>query len=141
MPASLEIVFLSDPTPGQVEQIIALYRQAGWWSQGPFDPEHVLRIVTGSHCFVLALDGQEIVGMGRAISDRVSDAYLQDIVVKQGFRGQQVGQRMVQALLERLKADGLVWIGLTAEGGSHTFYRACGFNPMAAAVPMLKLMP
>ena len=32
----------------QIEQIILLYRAEGWWLQGPFEPEHVERIITQS---------------------------------------------------------------------------------------------
>jgi aralkylamine N-acetyltransferase len=64
-----------------IEQITALYRSQGWWN-GSDNPDLVLRIIQGSHCFMVAQHGQEIVGMGRAISDRTSDAYIQDVTVK-----------------------------------------------------------
>jgi len=76
------ITYLVDPTPIQIEQIIDLYRREGWWTKEPYDPDHVVRIVAGSHCFVIATIADEIVGMGRAISDKTSDAYLHDITVK-----------------------------------------------------------
>jgi len=138
MPA---ITFLNNPTPEQIEQIILLYRAEGWWTQGPFDPEYVARIITGSHCFIIATVGEEIVGMGRAVSDRISDAYLQDVTVKKEYRGRKIGKRMVQSLLSRLDDDGITWVGLIAERGSHEFYRRLGFNRMEASVPMLKITP
>jgi len=131
--------FLEEPSPDQIRQITALYRAESWWD-GPDNPDHVAALVRGSHCFVLALlspgAGGEIVGMGRAISDRASDAYIQDVTVKQGFRHQQIGTRIIQKIVERLTADGLRWIALVAERGSAPFYAGIGFSAMENSIPM-----
>jgi len=97
-----DITFLVNPTPYQIQQIIALYRMEEWWTEEPYDPDHVVRIVAGSHCFVLASIEDQIIGMGRAISDGTSDAYLQDVTVKQDYRGQKIGKKIIQALVSRL---------------------------------------
>jgi GNAT superfamily N-acetyltransferase len=59
------------------------------------NPSLVAGIVAGSHCFLVARHAESIVAMGRAISDRVSDAYIQDVTVDPAFRGQGIGSRMV----------------------------------------------
>lgn len=136
-----DITFLVNPAPYQIRQIIALYRMEEWWTEEPDDPEHVVRIVAGSHCFVIASIEDQIVGMGRAISDGTSDAYLQDVTVKQDYRGQKIGKKIVKALVSRLNRDGLEWIGLIAERGSSGFYKQLGFKKMPDSVPMLKIKP
>jgi spermidine synthase len=75
--------------------------------------------------------------MGRAISDGISDAYIQDMAVLSTRRKQGIGKMILQALLQRLEADGLRWIGLIAEPGSFNLYRLMGFQEMTARVPML----
>src|SRR5271157_2138341 len=73
--------FITDPDRGEIEQITILYREAGWWDKRDNrNHELIRRIVSGSHCFLTVRDGNEIVGMGRAISDRVNDAYIHDVV-------------------------------------------------------------
>ena len=136
-----DITFLVNPTPYQIQQIIALYRMEEWWTEEPYDPDHVVRIVAGSHCFVIASIEDQIVGMGRAISDGTSDAYLQDVTVKQDYRGRKIGKKIVKALVSRLNRDGLKWIGLIAERGSRDFYKQLGFKKMPDSVPMLKITP
>lgn len=136
-----DITFLVNPTPYQIQQIIALYRMEEWWTAEPDDPDRVVRIVAGSHCFVIASIEDQIVGIGRAISDGTSDAYLQDVTVKQDYRGQKIGKKIVKALVSRLNRDGLKWIGLIAERGSHAFYEQLGFKEMPDSVPMLKITP
>jgi aralkylamine N-acetyltransferase len=133
--------FLRHPTDLQAFKIIRLYQEAGWWTgQTRENPELIRRIVAGSHCFVLAGAEDEIIGMGRAISDGINDAYIQDVTVLPEFRGQGLGRGIVEEILKRLRTDGLQWIGLIAAGHTHPFYRKLGFEEMPAATPMLLMM-
>jgi spermidine synthase len=131
--------FITEPTPLQIEGVLELYRLQGWW--GPptdHDPQLAEAIIRGSHCFFIATHEGRLVGMGRTISDRASDAYIQDLTVRPEFRGKGIGTRMVNELIARLKRDGLGWIGLVAEAGTWDFYRRAGFAEMPGSVLMLK---
>lgn len=130
---------LTESQPDQLRQILALYRQTGWWDGDGDDTATVKGIITGSHCFVVATDGGNVVGMGRAISDRISDAYIQDVTVAENFRASGVGSEIIRRLIACLETDGIEWIGLIAERNSHDFYRPFGFNVMENAAPMLRL--
>jgi len=130
--------FLSDPSPETLRAIIGLYRGAGWWGDGPDDTDLVARLIRGSHCFLCIYEDKNVVGMGRAISDGVSDAYIQDVTVDKDFRHRGIGRRIVEKLITRLEMDGIGWIGLIAERDSYPFYRPLGFTVMEKAVPMLK---
>jgi ribosomal protein S18 acetylase RimI-like enzyme len=134
----LTFTFLVSPTVEQLQQIIALYRMEGWWTEAPDDPDLVARIIAGSHCFMIVTSGSEIIGMGRAMSDGASDAYIQDVTVKKTYRSQGTGTRIIEKLVERLHQDGLDWIGLIAEKNSYQFYERLGFKKMPNSVPMLK---
>jgi spermidine synthase len=135
---TIDYTFLDTPTRTDIDQLIRLYRQAGWWQGETDDAALVAGIVSGSHCFLVARRDAAIIAMGRAISDRVSDAYIQDVTVDKACRRRGIGSRMVARLVERLEADGIGWIGLIAERKTHPFYRPLGFDPMADSVPMLK---
>ena len=129
--------FLLSPTPQQVQEIISLYREAAWWSDEKDDEGLVSRIVEGSHCFLAALDNSRIIGMGRAISDHAHDAYLQDVTVHPDYRHRGVGHHLVNRLIERLRLDGIEWIGLIAGRGTYPFYHPMGFSAMPNSTPML----
>ena len=131
--------FISQVTPHSIPQLIDLYRSASWWSPETDDEALLEGIVAGSHCFLTASSGTEIVGMGRAISDGISDAYIQDVTVKTMYRQKGIGTTLVRRLVSRLERDGLRWIGLIAEQNSADFYRPLGFSIMAGATPMLRL--
>jgi aralkylamine N-acetyltransferase len=132
---------LANPTNEQVKQIIALYRHEQWWSKDADDPDLVKGIIAGSHLFLAAIEDNVVVGMGRALSDRISDAYIQDITVQKEYRGRGIGTEIIRELIKRLRADGIEWIGLIAERGSHEFYSRIGFNKMSNAIPMLRIYP
>lgn len=128
--------FLEDPTEKQIDQIADLYQKAGWWDEASDNPEQIAKIIKGSHCFCICTDNEIVIAMGRAISDGVSDAYIQDVTVDKKQRGQGIGTRIVEKLVARLQRDGLAWIGLIAERGTSRFYEPMGFKTMPDSTPM-----
>lgn len=135
---TVEYTDLTDPTEEQIQQIIELYRNQGWWQPGDDRTGRLVpKIIAGSHCFVIATAGRRIVGMGRAISDGISDAYIQDLTVRIDRRKEGIGQRILETLLQRLHAGGIRWIGLIAEPGSRELYLRAGFRDMSGSTPML----
>lgn len=140
----IDYLFLSSqarPIPDtRIDQLITLYREAGWWESPHADRGHVRRMIAGSHCFMVAEINDEYIGMGRAISDGESDAYIQDITVKATHRKKGIGHQIVKRLARQVEADGLKWLGLIAERDTRAFYEPLGFKPMPNATPMLKLI-
>jgi spermidine synthase len=136
----LRCTFLREPNEKQIRQIVDLYQAQGWWQAGDDCKEQlVAKLITGSHCFVIATDEKDIIGIGRAISDGISDAYIQDLTVRLDRRKQGIGKLILQKLLKRLYKDGISWIGLIAEAGSDPLYRHAGFQEMSASIPMLMI--
>lgn len=132
----LTIDILKAPSAEQIGAIARLYEETGWWTDASDHPNLVRRLVEGSHGFCLALDNGEIIGMGRSISDGVSDAFIHDIAVTAGRRGEGIATRMVTFLVNHLKDSGVDWIGLIAKGEARGVYTRCGFHPMPDATPM-----
>ncbi|MFA6030119.1 MAG: GNAT family N-acetyltransferase [Elusimicrobiota bacterium] len=117
--------------------MVVLYKAAGWWKRGD-TPALLRRIVAGSHCYMLAVESGRLVGMGRALSDRANDAYIQDVFVTPERRGRGIASALVRRLERRLRSDGLRWVGLIAADRSRPFYEKLGFRRMKDADPMLK---
>jgi len=133
-----------DPTKVRIERVdglpvdavVRLYRDGGWWREGD-DPSAIPALLAGSWCVAAAWDGDQLVGMGRAISDGASDAYIQDIVVRADCRGRGIGARVVAFLRDACTDGGILWVGLIAEPGTLPFYERLGFRAMEGHVPML----
>ncbi|MEN6464696.1 MAG: GNAT family N-acetyltransferase [Syntrophaceae bacterium] len=120
-------------------QIIELYREAGWWSRSDdAAPELVGRLIAGSHCFIVCVSGDEIAGMGRALSDRVYDAYIQDVFVKPGFRKRGIAREITRQIIDRLLQDGMKWIGLISTPEAKAMYSKMGFQEIDRTAMLLK---
>lgn len=134
--------FLTRPSNSQLDDILALYRLAGWWRAcGNDDRDQARRIIEGSHCFLTATEttdqGTRIVAMGRGISDGASDAYVQDVAVSPAYRGRGIATEIIKRIVTRLQNDGIDWIGLVAERNTQNLYEPLGFSPMTDSLPML----
>ena len=118
------------------EEICTLYKAADWM-QPIFTPEQIAKILKQSFCFVIAEHDDHAIGMGRVISDGVSDGYLQDIVVLPEWRNIGVGTTIVRKLIEECHLHGIAWLGIIADPGTEYFYRKFGFARANGYTPML----
>jgi ribosomal protein S18 acetylase RimI-like enzyme len=121
-----------------IEEIVGLYKAAGWWQESPEARAVIPAMIRGSFCFMVArsLDGR-IIGMARVISDGYSDAYIQDVVVLDAHRGQGIGRELVRRLTQFCVARKIAWIGLVAEPGTQGLYEELGYGPLTGYQPML----
>ena len=120
-----------------MKDLILLYKEAGWWeSSYDSQPEFLNDIVKDSALFVGAFLGKKLIGMGRALSDLASDAYIQDVTVLKEFRGKGIGKKIIQTLIEKLKENNVDWIGLIAQPGTSSFYKELGFELLKGHVPL-----
>ena len=120
------------------EEIVKLYKSAGWWQDAPEARTIISAMIRGSFRFMVArLPEGRIVGMARVISDGYSDAYIQDVVVLPPYRKQGIGRELIRLLTEYCVARKIAWIGLVAEPGTREFYEELGYKPLAGYQPML----
>ena len=133
-PSPVEVRIVQSARP---LEIMALYKDAGWWKPAyDQDTSFLDTLVEGSACFAAAFDPQgTMVGMGRALSDGMSDAYIQDVAVLKTYQRQGIGQRIVRAIIDDLTEKGVDWIGLIATPGNQSFYKGMGFKPMDNHTP------
>jgi ribosomal protein S18 acetylase RimI-like enzyme len=119
------------------EAIADLYRTGGWWNES-WKPAGLRALIERSFAFAVAIELEtgRTVGMGRVLSDGVSDAYIQDLVVRNDYRGRGIGTMILSALLEHCTSAGITWIALIAEPGTEAFYIPLGFRRMEGYVPM-----
>jgi ribosomal protein S18 acetylase RimI-like enzyme len=119
------------------DEIIDLYKEGGWWKD-QYDESSIDQLILGSYLFVLALSKKRKnpIGMGRILSDGISDAYIQDLVVKKKYRNKGVGKRIVRFLVEYCLSNGIKWISLISEPNQDSFYVKLGFEYMKNYIPM-----
>lgn len=67
------------------------------------------------------------VGFARALSDGVAHAYLSDVIVDPGHRGQGLGKMLVEAMVGDAAGSRLQWMLHTTD--AHGLYAQFGFKP------------
>ncbi|MFO7677180.1 MAG: GNAT family N-acetyltransferase [Thermoplasmatota archaeon] len=120
------------------DEIVRLYKAGGWWKD-TYDPSLIPGLISGSFVFAVVVDSktEKAIGMGRVISDGVSDAYIQDLVVLPGSRDKGIGTNLVSVLIQECLKKNISWIGLIAQPGSFSLYSRLGFKPMKDHIPLL----
>ena len=133
----LEYFVVKPATSAPLNDLAKIYKDAGWWEPTfEQDLSFLDRIVKNSAVFVGAFAKKKMIGMGRALSDSISDAYIQDVAVRKRYRGQGIGKKIIQRIIEELEKKGVDWIGLVAEPGTASFYNDLGFEVLSGHTPL-----
>ena len=123
VPVRFKRVFSWDP-----DDIVALYRSAGWW-EDRYDPGGIEPLIAGSQIFVVGISEKtgKAVAMGRILSDQVQTGYVHDLCVLDDFRGQGVGTSLLTYLIGEGRDAGIRSLFLVAEPDTSGFYKKSGF--------------
>lgn len=124
-----------DPECLDLSAIHAFLTQTYWSFGIPFAT--VAKAVQNSVC-VGAYLGQEQVGFARAVTDRATFAYLADVYVLEGHRGNGLSRRMMEALTTHSELQGLRRL-LLATRDAHGLYEKFGFKALAAPTRFMEL--
>ncbi len=122
---------------------------SSYWSPG-IERELVERAIAGSHPIGAYRDGVQL-GFARAITDRATFAWIADVFVDDGARGQGIGRAMVGWFVDHPDLAGIRRIGLVT-ADAHGVYAKLGFQPLlrperymerlsAEATAMLEALP
>lgn len=102
----------------------------GW--PNPPSVETLREILMGSDHFVIAMDGQKVVGFATAVSDGVLTAFIPLLEVIAEYHGKGIGKELVRLIVSELGE--LYAIDLICDDELKPFYGDLGFVPMTAMV-------
>ncbi len=105
--------------------VAALYRDAGWISEEE-DTAFIAPMLRNTFCVAGAFYRGRLIGMMRALSDGVSDAYLLDMVVLTPYRGNGIALRILECIVSHLKSLGIDWIVCISVPGVEKLYLKLG---------------
>ena len=117
-------------------EILKLYKAGGWWKDH-YDKSGIKYLIKGSFVFAVVVDKKtgKTIGMGRVLSDGISDAYIQDLVILQEYRNKGIGKKLVKKLIDYCKSKNIHWIALISEPNQEEFYKKIGFKEMKKYIP------
>ncbi|MBQ5965640.1 GNAT family N-acetyltransferase [Massilia sp. ZL223] len=113
-------------------EVIHLYRANGWSSADK--PDQLMAGLRNSHALVTVRIGDQLIGLGNAISDGHLLVYFPHMLVDPVHQGAGVGRKMMEALLDRYA--GFHQMMLTADGEAIEFYKRLGFERAGKTEPM-----
>ncbi len=109
------------------ESIAALRRSVGWGGMEAELKDPALRDYLRIGCY----DRERLVGFLAVVSNGVTDAYIQDVVVHPDYQGKGIGTSLMSRAIERLKADRIYMISVVyGEEELRPFYEKFGFFTM-----------
>ena len=134
MDREIEIKFV-DSWPE--DEIVSLYRAGDWWKDS-YDKARLKDLIRGSFAFAVVIDKKlgKTIGMGRILSDGISDAYIQDLIILPEYRKKGIGKKLVEKLIEYCHSRNIKWIALISEPNQDGFYTKLGFKKMKNYIPV-----
>ena len=116
------------------EEVRALFLEAGWIAPED-DPAFISPMLRNSFCIAGAFYRGKLIGMMRALSDGVSDAYLLDMVVLKKYRKNGIALRILDCLTGYLKTLGIDWMLCISVPEAESLYLKRGHR-MAGHIPI-----
>lgn len=106
------------------------------WQHRVGDPERFRRMIEKTDRTVVAWDEQRVVGFGRALCDGVSNGYISMVAVAADRRGEGIGRKLVECLIN--DDVNLTWV-LRAGRGSEGFWKRMGFTGSSMAMERVRV--
>ena len=79
---------------------------------------------------IAVYDGDLLVGFIDSVSNGVTDAYIQDLIVRPDYQGKGIGTDLMKKMIASLKEKHIYMISVIFEESLKPFYDRFGFNTM-----------
>ncbi|MGY1892371.1 GNAT family N-acetyltransferase [Pseudomonas sp. SDT291_1_S447] len=126
-----------DLLPAETQSVRQFLGEHGWGHRTGSD-EHFAQLIKNSQRTAVAVQGEQIIGFARGISDGLSNGYLSMVVVDDQHRREGIGR----ALVEHIMGDNpdITWVLRAGREGAEAFFASLGFETSVIAMerPRLK---
>lgn len=108
------------------EAMADLRESVGW---NRMEKEYGNPLMT-SFFHIAVYDGDQLVGFVDSVSNGVTDAYIQDLIVRPDYQGKGIGTDLMKKMIANLKEKHIYIISVIYEESLKPFYDRFGFNTM-----------
>lgn len=120
-------------------QYLEVFETAGWNIAYKVDLGEFVRALEQSWCIISAYHGDELVGIGRVVSDGVLYGMIYDMIVIPSHQGKGIGSEILERLVNKCLTAGLRDVQLFCAKGKQSFYGRRGFVERPADAPGMYL--
>jgi ribosomal protein S18 acetylase RimI-like enzyme len=111
--------------PAEFEAARTLLKENGWDRSGVNTPEEFQALLARSSVALVAVEGSQVIGFLRALTDGMSNGYVSMLVVAVQCRGQGIGSALVRAAIG--ENEQVTWVLRAGRAGLSGFYEKNGF--------------
>lgn len=86
----------------------------------------------GSYFYICCYDDNELIGFLDVVSNGVTDAYIQDVIVNPNYQGKGIGTNLMNRAIDKLNDDNIYMISVLFQESFLPFYKKFGFNMLLA---------
>ena len=115
-------------TPINAKELADLRGAVGWnRMESEYRDAHL-----ASFCHIAVYDGALLVGYIDCVSNGVTDAYIQDLIVHPAYQGNGIGTELMKRMLAYLKEKRIYMVSVIFEERLRPFYEKFGFGTLLA---------
>ena len=120
------MIFYIENEPTSARQIAELRQSVGWNRM----QECYQNPLMTSYFHIACYDGEKLIGYIDAVSNGVTDAYIQDLIVDPVYQGKGIGTELMNRTISHLKDRKIFMISVLFDEKLLTFYKRFGFKIM-----------
>lgn len=125
-------IIYRDDAQLSVEQVIELYKKSTLGERRPVDrPDVFAGMINNADIIITAWDGDNLIGISRALTDYTYVTYLADLAVDENYQHQGIGKQLIEETQQRTEPQCMMV--LLAAPKANDYYPKLGFthNPRA----------